>query len=129
VVPSQTAGGAILLIDDELGVQKALKRLLQRRGHDVTIASNGREGLTALEAHSYEVILCDMRMPDLDGPGFYRELERRYPDLLSRTIFLTGDTLTQEAQVFFAQVDRPRLIKPFKIQDVWRVIEQVLEAR
>jgi two-component system NtrC family sensor kinase len=127
--PSQTAGGAILLIDDELGVQKALGRLLQRRGHAVTIASNGREGLLALEAHTYEVILCDMRMPDLDGPGFYRELERRYPDLLSRTIFLTGDTLTQEAQVFFAQVDRPRLIKPFNIQDVRRVIEQVLEAR
>jgi hypothetical protein len=49
--------------------------------------------------------------------------------LLPRIIFLTGDTLTQEAQVFFAQVDRPRLIKPFNIQDVRRVIEQVLEAR
>jgi CheY-like chemotaxis protein len=128
-VPSQSQGRAILLVDDELGMQKALMRLLQRRGHDVTTANNGREGLTALEARSYEVILCDMRMPDLDGPGFYREVEQRYPDLLSRMVFLTGDTLTPEAKTFFAQVDRPRLVKPFKIQDVSRVIQQVVEAR
>jgi CheY-like chemotaxis protein len=122
-------GEAILLIDDDPGVQKALRRLLQRRGHDVTTANNGREGLTALEARSFKVILCDMRMPDLDGPGFYRELERSHPDLLSRMIFLTGDTLTPGTQAFFAQVDRPHLVKPFKIEDVRRVIEQVLEAR
>jgi two-component system NtrC family sensor kinase len=127
-VPS-AQGEAILLIDDDPGVQKALRRLLQRRGHDVTTANNGREGLTALEARSFKVILCDMRMPDLDGPGFYRELERSHPDLLSRMIFLTGDTLTPGTQAFFAQVDRPHLVKPFKIEDVRRVIEQVLEAR
>jgi CheY-like chemotaxis protein len=128
-VPSQTQGEAILLVDDDLGVQKALRRLLQRRGHDVTTANNGREGLAALEARIFEVILCDMRMPDLDGPGFYRELKRRHPELLSRMIFLTGDTLTPGTQAFFAQVDRPYLVKPFKIEDVRRVIEQVLEAR
>ena len=70
-----------------------------------------------------------MRMPDLDGPGFYRELERRYPHLLWRVIFLTGDVLGPEAQAFFAQVDNPRLEKPFKAQEVRRVIEQVLAVR
>jgi len=95
----------------------------------VITANNGREGLAALEARAFEVILCDMRMPDLDGPGFYRELERRHPELLSRMIFLTGDTLTLGTQAFFAQVDRPYLVKPFKIEDVKRVIEQVLGAR
>lgn len=126
--PSQTQGAAILLIDDEVGVQKALKRLLQRSGHDVTTANHGREGLTALEGRSYDVILCDMRMPDLDGPGFYHELERYHPELLSRIIFLTGDTLTPEAQTFFARVDRSYLVKPFKIQDVRRAIQRVLET-
>ena len=125
----QTQGGTILLIDDERGMQRALRSLLQRGGHDVTTAANGLEGLAALEARSYEVILCDMRMPDLDGPGFYRELERRYPHLLSRVVFLTGDVLGPEAQAFFAQVDHPRLEKPFKAHEVRRVIQQVLEAR
>jgi two-component system NtrC family sensor kinase len=68
-------------------------------------------------------------MPGLDGPGFYRELERRYPHLLSRIIFLTGDVLSPKAQAFFAQVKRPRLEKPFRAQEVRRVILQMLENR
>jgi signal transduction histidine kinase/CheY-like chemotaxis protein len=127
--PAPTQRGTILLIDDERGVQRGLRRLLQRSGHDITTATNGLEGLAALEVRSYEVILCDMHMPDLDGPGFYRALEHRYPRLVSRVIFLTGDTLSAEAAAFFAQVDRPRLVKPFNAQEVRRVIAQVLEAR
>jgi CheY-like chemotaxis protein/anti-sigma regulatory factor (Ser/Thr protein kinase) len=127
--PAQTQRGTILLIDDELGVQRALRHLLQRSGHDITTATNGQEGLAALEARSYEVILCDMRMPGLDGPSFYHELAHRHPLLVSRVIFLTGDTLSPEAEAFFAQVARPRLVKPFNAQEVRRVIEQVLEAR
>jgi signal transduction histidine kinase/CheY-like chemotaxis protein len=129
VDPVQRQDGTILLIDDEPSMQRALRRLLQRRGYEVTTAANGQEGLLALETRSYEVILCDMRMPDLDGPGFYRELKQRYPHLLARVIFLTGDVLSPEAEAFFAQVDNPRLEKPFKAQEVRRVIQQVLEAR
>jgi PAS domain S-box-containing protein len=124
--PAQPVSASILLIDDEPGVLRALRRLLERRGHEVTTAASGREGLLALEAKSYEVILCDIRMPDLDGPGFYRELERRYPHLLARLVFLTGDVLSPEAQAFFAQVDNVRLEKPFKAQAVRQVIEQIL---
>jgi CheY-like chemotaxis protein len=127
--PSQAHGRAILIIDDEAGVQRALSRVLQRSGHDVTTANNGHEGLAALEERSYEVILCDMRMPDLDGPGFYRELEHRHPHLLSRIIFLTGDTLSPEAQAFFAEVDCPRLLKPFNAQKIRQVIQQSLAGR
>ena len=122
-------GAAILLIDDEPGMQNALRRLLQRRGYDVTTANNGQEGLRALESSSYDVILCDVRMPDLDGPGFYHELERRYPRLLSRLIFLTGDVLSLESQAFFDQVDCPRLIKPFRADDIQRAVQQLLEAQ
>jgi CheY-like chemotaxis protein len=68
-------------------------------------------------------------MPDLDGPGFYRELERRQPHLLPRVVFLTGDVLSSEAQAFFAQVDNRRLEKPFKAEAVRRVIQQVLKAQ
>jgi CheY-like chemotaxis protein/anti-sigma regulatory factor (Ser/Thr protein kinase) len=125
----QAPGGEVLLIDDELSVRKALSRMLQRSGYDVSTAANGHEGLAALAERAYEVILCDMRMPDLDGPGFYRELEQRYPHLLSRIIFLTGDVLSPEAQAFFDQVDHARLEKPFRAQEVRRVIQQVLAAR
>ena len=68
-------------------------------------------------------------MPDLDGPGFYRELGYRHPHLLSRVIFLTGDVLSAEGQAFFVQSARPRVVKPFKAQEIRQVIQQVLEAR
>jgi len=129
VASAQAQHGAILLIDDEPAIQRALTQLLRRSGHTITTAANGQEGLSALEERSYDVILCDMRMPDLDGPEFYRELARRHPHLLSRIIFLTGDVLSPEAQAFFARVDRPRLIKPFKAREVRLLIQQVLEAR
>jgi two-component system NtrC family sensor kinase len=119
----------ILIIEDEPAGQNALRSLLQRSGHGITTASNGHEGLAALQECSYEVILCDMRMPGMDGPGFYRELERRSPHLLSRLIFLTGDVLSPEAQAFFEQVNRPRLVKPFHAQEVRRMIQQLLEAQ
>jgi CheY-like chemotaxis protein/anti-sigma regulatory factor (Ser/Thr protein kinase) len=126
--PAPTPGGAILLIDDEAIIVQSLRRLLQRSGYEVTTAATGLKGLAALEARAYAVILCDMRMPDLDGPGFYRELERRHPHLVSRVIFLTGDVLSPDAQAFFTQVHRPHVVKPFKAQEIRRVIRQVLEA-
>lgn len=129
VASAQARHGTILLIDDEPVIHRALTQRLQRSGHTITTAANGQEGLLALEACSYDVIFCDMRMPDLDGPGFYRELDRRHPHLLVRLVFLPGDVLSAEAQACFAQVDRPRLVKPFKAQEVLQLIRQVLAAR
>jgi signal transduction histidine kinase/CheY-like chemotaxis protein len=127
--PEATRRGRILLIDDEPSVQRALQRLLQRCGHDITLAANGHQGLAAIREDIYDVILCDLRMPGLDGPGVYRELERAYPHLLSRIIFLTGDVLSPEAQTFFDQVKSLRLVKPFRAGEVRRLIQQVLEAQ
>jgi two-component system CheB/CheR fusion protein len=129
VEPVRASGTSILLIDDEPNVQRSLRRVLQRSGYEVTTAGTGQEGLVALEERSYAVILCDMRMPDLDGAGFYRELERRYPQLLPCLIFLTGDVLSPETQGFLAQVDNLRLKKPCRAQEVRRAIEQVLASQ
>ena len=95
----------------------------------IIMASNGHEGLEAIREGSYDVILCDVRMPGLDGPGLYRELEQHYPHLLSRMIFLTGDVLSPEARDFFEQVDCLRLIKPFRAREVRQLIQQMLAAQ
>jgi CheY-like chemotaxis protein len=85
--------------------------------------------LQAIREGSYDVILCDVRMPGLDGLGLYRELEQHYPHLLSRMIFLTGDVLSSEARDFFEQVDCLRLIKPFRAREVRQLIQQMLAAQ
>jgi PAS domain S-box-containing protein len=121
-------GLAILLVDDEPSIAKALPRLLQRDGHTVDTAANGRLALAMLQERSYDLILSDLRMPELDGPGLYRALEQYAPLLCRRFIFLTGDTLSLETVGFFEQHSVPRLIKPFTAAEVRRAIVQAWRA-
>jgi two-component system NtrC family sensor kinase len=120
---------AILIIDDEPGIVSALAYLLRRDGYDVGTASNGRLALEQLQKHAYDLILCDLRMPELDGPGLYQEIEEHVPHLLSRMIFLTGDTLSPEAQEFLEKVGVARLNKPFRAAEVRRLVQRALQAR
>jgi len=119
---------AILLVDDEASIARALARLLHRDGHTVETAANGRQALAKLQERSYDLIMSDWRMPELDGPSFYRALEQHYPHLCQRTIVLTGDTLSPEIHAFFTEYDVPRLIKPVTMAAVRRTIAQTLRA-
>ena len=125
--PTVAAGKSILIVDDEAGIMSALAYLLSRDGYAVNTASNGRLALEKIEQRAYDLILCDLRMPELDGPGLYRELEQRAPDLLKRMIFLTGDTLSSETSMFLKSADMPYLSKPFRAADVRRVVQQKLQ--
>jgi two-component system CheB/CheR fusion protein len=84
--PPLVPSSAILLVDDEPSMASALARLLRRDGHTVETAANGRLALTMLQEHAYDLILCDMRMPELDGPGLYRALAAQYPHLCRRFV-------------------------------------------
>ena len=66
----------VLVIDDEAAVRHMLRLALEREGYQVSEAENGRAGLALLQSSSPDFILCDIRMPELDGPGFLQEKER-----------------------------------------------------
>jgi CheY-like chemotaxis protein len=116
------------VIDDEPSVVRALTGLLRRDGYSVGTASNGQHALTQLQARHYDVIVCDLHMPVLDGPAFYAILARQYPALLQRVIFLTGDPLSAVTTTFLAQCGRPWLRKPCPIATIRRAIQHVLQA-
>ena len=80
----------ILVIDDEPSMVRALTGLLRRDGYLVGTASNGRHALAQIQERHYDVILCDLHMPELDGPAFYAILARQYPALRQRVIFSRG---------------------------------------
>jgi len=133
VAPAEAAGvpprpSVILIVDDEPSITKALAQLLRRDGHSVDTAANGRLALRQLEERAYDLILCDLRMPELDGPGLYRALESRYPPLCRRFIFLTGDTLNPETQPVGLHHGVPYLVKPYTAAALRRVIQQVLHT-
>jgi signal transduction histidine kinase/CheY-like chemotaxis protein len=121
-------GQTVLVVDDEPSLAKGLARLLRRDGYSVDVVDNGRLALARLQERTYDLILSDLRMPELDGQGLYRALAQQYPHLLQRFIFLTGDTLSPETLDFFAQHEVPRLIKPFTVAEVRRVVRQALRA-
>jgi signal transduction histidine kinase len=119
----------ILVVDDEPEIAAVLAEMLSTDGHEVETAGNGRIALARLRERTYDLILSDLRMPELDGAGLYRELERERPELLSRLIFLTGDELGGETTEFLQRTGAQALAKPFDADDVRRVVQRVLLAR
>jgi DNA-binding NtrC family response regulator len=107
-------------------MRSALAALLRRDGHTIETAANGRLALAKLQAQTFDLILCDLRMPELDGIGLYHEVETHHPHLLHRIVFLTGDTWSPETNAFLEQINFPRLTKPFNAIEVRRVMEQML---
>ena len=113
--PAQASApsSAILVVEDDPALRRALASFLTRDGYQVAVAVNGQEALTACAQQAYTWILCDLHMPELDGPGLYHALQCCQPVLCARVIFLTGDTLTPAVQTFLAHTGVPWLTKPF----------------
>lgn len=121
-------GASILIVDDEPEVASLLAEILEEDAHRVETASNGVTALDKLRDGTYDLIISDLKMPHLDGPGLYREVARRHPHMVRRMIFVTGDTLGPESAEFLRRSAAPTFDKPFEPQDVRRVIYQVLRA-
>jgi len=120
--------GSILVIDDEPSIVRGLTRLLHHDGYRVTTASNGRDALAQLQGQCYDVILSDLRMPELDGRAFYALLRQHSPALGARVIFLTGVSDEAETQAFLAQCGQPWLRKPYPIAALRSAIQQIVEG-
>jgi two-component system NtrC family sensor kinase len=70
-----------------------LEEILARDGHAVELAASGRDALRRLEGRGFDLVISDLRMPDVDGRELHRVLRARHPELAARMILLTGDTL------------------------------------
>jgi PAS domain S-box-containing protein len=123
------AGLRILIVDDEAEIADTLDEILRSHGHETDIAADGRQGLERALSASYDLILSDMRMPVLDGPGFYDALRRERPEMADRFAFVTGDTLSAEIQSFLNRTSALYLEKPFLPDDVLRLLSQALERQ
>lgn len=130
--PAQRAIGArlgcILVIDDEPEISKLVAQALRRAGYVCDVAPDGRAGqaLIAETPERYAGVVCDLRMPDLDGPGLFRWLAVHHPRLAQRTFFITGDALGPVAGRFLAGSGRPVLEKPFTPAEVVHVVDEML---
>ncbi len=116
----------ILIVDDEAVVVELLMDILEEHQHHIDTAANGYEGLRKLEVGRYDLIILDLRMPDMTGRQMYEELVSRHPGMLDRLIFITADTATLDVAEFLERTGHPCLTKPFAIQSVVETVQSIL---
>jgi CheY-like chemotaxis protein len=119
----------ILVVDDEDNLRDVLVEVLKRDGHEVDSAVDGADGLRRAEAHRYDLVVTDLRMPNLEGPELYRAVRQRYADNPSRFIFMSANTGIEEYAAFLSETGEPALEKPFNLADMRQVVQQVLAQK
>jgi two-component system NtrC family sensor kinase len=118
-----------LVIDDELDIAEMIAEMLTRQGFVAEVATSGEDALAELRRHSYDLVLSDVRMPDLDGPALLRRLQKDWPVLVERLIFVTGDTLGLGVGSVLDQLGRPVVEKPITLDELRRVVHTTLAQR
>ena len=116
----------ILVVEDELEIADMLVEILSPLGHQIEVANSGRIALSRLDGARFDLVLSDLRMPDLDGAGLFQVLRDQDQELAARVIFVTGDSLSDAARQFLADADRPVIEKPFTPEEVRRLVGDAL---
>ena len=118
----------VLVIDDEPLIARILQRGLSR--HHVVVAGQARDALARIErGESFDVILCDLMMPDISGIEVHEYLARDYPAAARRMVFMTGGAFTSRAKRFLATVSNERIDKPFSMAQINQLVDRHVEAR
>jgi two-component system NtrC family sensor kinase len=119
-------GARVLVVEDEPALSVAVAEALVDAGFVVDRAGDGEEGLTRLAEQSYELIVCDLKMPRIDGVQFYRSMAAARPALARRVIFVTGDVAGTDAERFLEETGCRWLSKPFRLGDLLRAARDTL---
>jgi len=119
--------GYILVVEDEPTVAHLIADVLTEEGHDVDAVLDSQEGLARLSRNRYNAIICDLRMPRLDGQAFYESLVRAGSPLRDKILFITGDTLAPRTRDFLDPLNLPHLDKPFLLEELKIAVNRLLE--
>lgn len=119
----------VLVVEDDAGTQTLLKKQLSSEGFDVTLASNGLDGLVQLERSTPDVIVCDMNMPELDGVGFVRAIKTKNETRKIPVIFLTASSDPRHMVDGINVGARFYVTKPFQIDDLLAKVQKALTGR
>ena len=122
--PTEEQHLRILIVDDEEMLASALARSLKR--HDVQTASRGSEAVELAKHSRFDLVLCDLIMPEMSGKEVFEALQALDPTIRQRFVFMTGATVTSEARAFAEQIDAPVLDKPFSRAELLAVLERFL---
>jgi signal transduction histidine kinase len=115
----------ILIVDDEQNLAQMLSTILQSLGHQAEAATSGWEALKKIDTQDYDAIICDLKMPEIDGRQIYHYMQTSHPAFVKRLILSSGDTISEENQKFLQETGCLFLPKPFLLDELKRIISQV----
>ena len=116
--PIEEHAARVLVVEDDSALREFIVVMVKRIGYIADEAANGQEALERFPRSSYDVILCALRMPSMNGPAFYREIQSRYPGADLRIIFMTAHAELHEYAPFLTDVGATVLRKPFSIEEL-----------
>ncbi len=126
VLRSAIAGTRLLFVDDEPAICGSVTAYARTRGFAVITASSGEAALEILRETNVDAVICDIRMPGMDGFAFHNWLRLERPGLASRTVFITGDVVTASGR---RTVRQPMLAKPFTFEKLEASVTAVIQGR
>ena len=114
----------ILLAEDNAVNQKVALRLLDRLGYHADVATNGREAVEALERQTYDVVLMDVQMPELDGLDATRLIRERWPEARPRIIAMTANAMAEDREACFAAGMDDYVAKPIRPEEMAQALRR-----
>ncbi len=118
--PTDSAGLRILVVDDEPLVCEGIRRAL--KNHEVTVASSGAEAVRLCTSSGFDLVLCDVMMPEVSGSDVFNQVRRVCPELAARFVFMTGGAFTPSARAFLESIENEQLFKPFTLRELRSVV-------
>jgi two-component system NtrC family sensor kinase len=126
--PAAARAEKILVVDDEKAVVEILGEMLGLLGYQPALCYSAGEGLKKIRETKFDLVLSDLRMPEIDGPQFYRRALEIDARLARRFIFLTGDTIAEDTRTFLRTAGQPFLAKPFHLAGIEEITRTTLSA-
>ncbi len=122
----EASGERILVVDDEASILMITTRILRRNGYTVDSADDGETALAQLHVEKYDLVISDLRMPNMSGQELYRQTTEAYPEYNGRFIFTTGDSINPDLQTFLTANNAISLEKPFEMATLVDVVTKML---
>jgi two-component system NtrC family sensor kinase len=126
--PGNARGARVLVVEDEPTVARLIGDVLEDEGMNVDVLLDGREALERAGRQPYDLVICDMRMPGLDGQHFYNSLVRTGSPLRERFLFVTGDVVGAQTRQFLEKNRLPHVANPFRVEELTEKVHLVLKS-
>ena len=126
---SSHRGTRVLVVEDEPTVARLIADVLEDEGLRVDTLLDGREALDRAAREPYQLVICDMKMPGLDGQQFFQSLARVRSSLQDRFLFVTGDVIAHQTHEFLKRNRLPHVAKPFRVEELTEKVFGLLDRR